>query len=79
VVSVGKDAVCSYEIQVPPAKAWWCFRGEDAVCSYEIDVPPLKAGGVSDNLSHSIDAKSKLVIKRNDLGPTIRESPGLEK
>jgi len=40
-------ACCSYEVEVPPAEAWWCPRaGFGCFCSYEVEVPPAEAGGV---------------------------------
>jgi len=35
--------VSSYEIKVPPAKAWWCPAVRGPVSSYEIEVPPAEA------------------------------------
>ena len=33
----------SFEIEAPPAKAWWCLNCFPHLCSFEIEVPPAKA------------------------------------
>jgi len=33
----------SFEVEAPPAKAWWCPRVFIRRCSYEVEAPPAKA------------------------------------